>query len=190
MGRKVRRREIKTNEKRAKKSKRAQILLHWAYVFLFCVFVFFFLLYCWIGRKDQYRKNVKSHEVRLSGKQVQSVCGGRFAPTKLKWAEREMEKPSRYRGCNSQILVLTQTHFPLTAGFNDFPCVRRNACCLHFAWAFSLHFSFFCSNRAQFSLLQLSWLNRSFKWPAEKRSRNINGSNNNKHSTPTIIGDL
>jgi len=102
MGRKVRRREIKTNEKRAKKSKRAQILLHWAYVFLFSFFVFlyfFFLLYCWIGRKDQYRKNVKSHEVRLSGKRVQSVCGGRFAPTKLKWAEREMEKPSRYRRC-------------------------------------------------------------------------------------------
>jgi len=37
---------------------------------------------------------------------------------------------------------------------------------------------------------QLTQLNRLIEWPAEKRSGNINGSSNNKHNTPTIIGDL
>jgi len=36
--RKVHRREIKTNEKRAKKSKRAQILVRWALLFFSVVF--------------------------------------------------------------------------------------------------------------------------------------------------------
>jgi len=77
--RKVHRREIKTNEKRAKKSKRAQILVRWA-------LLFFSVVFFRIGRRDQYRGKTSRpmRVVRLSGKRVQSVCGGRFAPTKLK----------------------------------------------------------------------------------------------------------
>lgn len=188
MGRKVRRREIKTNEKRAKKSKRAQILLHWAYVFLFCVFVFFC---CCIA------ESVEKINIGKTSRAMKSVCPGNefkaFAAAALRqlnWNERsaKWKSPVGIEGVTHRYSYSPKPIFHwLQASMIFHACDETLVVCIS-PGLFRFISAFFA--QIEPSSVYFSSADSTARWPAEKRSRNINGSNNNKHSTPTIIGDL